>query len=461
MGKYSLTDSGNVARFLDAFGSQVRYVEAWHRFLVWSGSKWEEDPRGDRTLGLTESIFDLWRNQLQEEGDAAANEEWAWYFRSQSVKARKAIVELLRGKKEIASQPEDWDANPWLLGIGNGVLDLKEGTHRPYKASDRLTKHTPVPFIKDAPCGRWKRFLKEVLPDQEVRDFLQRFVGYCLTGNTGERLIVVCYGEGRNGKSVLIRVLQELLGPLAITTDPELLLEQQNTQHATGVMDLFGVRMAVTSEVKEKRKWDTEKLKRLTGGSDVIRGRRMREDFWEYRPTAKLIVVTNDQPRAPANSPAFWDRIALIPFTVRIKDEDVDKELLQKLCAELPGIMQWGLRGLKAWQTSGLRVPKAVQEASKDYRHEEDLIGQFFDDCLKFNPVGEITTQALNKVAELWCTERGLHVFNNRELRRRLRDKKATEWRTNSQRGWKGVYLGKDERKRLVRDAMTPGDGSS
>lgn len=439
MGKFNCTDSGNVQRLLAFYGNKFRYVEAWQRFMVWDGQRWLADPKGTRVLGLTAELA----GRVYAEWKAAEDEEerdrlWAWYLQTQSASRRKAVVELARGEVQALARPEEFDANKLLLTVPNGTLDLRTGAIRPHNPADMLTQATNVIFDPKASSPLWQAFLEKVLPDAEVRDFLQKFVGYCLTGSVKERMIVVLYGRGRNGKSVLLRVLYELLGPYAGTIRPDMLLVRGGEPHPTEEAALQGKRLVVTSEVRKGRRFDEEKVKGLTGG-DIRAARRMQEDFWDLKPTAKIVVAANHKPGVADASDSFWDRMALIPFKVRLADDEVDKDLFEKLCKELPGILNWAVEGCLAWQKDGLVRPGSVREASEAYRAAEDRMADFVSEHLEFNPLGRINHSEVMELAKTWCGANNVFVFSDKAVGERLMEAGAERVKSNGVRLWRGV----------------------
>jgi putative DNA primase/helicase len=342
----------------------------------------------------------------------------------------------------VAVSHERLDANAWLLNVKNGILDLRSGELSPHKPTDLITRVADVRFDRRAKADSFKKFLARVLPDEETRLFLQRFIGYSLTGDVGERVFVVCYGGGRNGKSVLLRIIQAMLGKYSTTCAPGLLMARKDEAHPADVADLFGARLAVASEVKKGRTFDEEKVKRITG-NDMLKARRMRENFWEFLPTHKIILATNHKPRVADATDSFWDRIALIPFDVRIDDGEVDRSLAERLIKEeLSGILTWAMEGCLAWQKEGLRIPKAIVDATRAYRASQDVVGGFVEDCCRLVVSDDfISTATLMAAANKWCVENERFVFNKNDLAEWLSQHNCKNTSTGKIRGWKGIRL--------------------
>ncbi len=309
-----------------------------------------------------------------------------WALESEFAPRLKAMIELAKSEPRIPLLPRQLDANPWLLNCLNGTLDLHTGTLRQHRREDLLTKLCPVEYDANAPCPQWMAFLSDVMSrNQALIDYLQRAVGYSLTGNVAEQCLFFLYGTGQNGKSTFLGTIQAMLGDYAMQAIAELLMVRANEQHPTERADLFGIRFVATIEVESGKRLAEALVKQLTGG-DRMRARRMREDFWEFEPTHKIWLAANHKPVIRGQDYAIWRRIRLIPFTVKIPDEKKDATLPDKLKAERPGILAWAVQGCLAWQRNGLAEPDEVTQAVHEYRAEMDVIGQFLRECCVIRP---------------------------------------------------------------------------
>lgn len=441
---FATTDVGNAERLVFSAGEDFRYIPAWGEYIVWSGRHWERDIGGVRMLRHAKEALGVIKRQASEAADEKKKKNFfKWYHQSQARSRLEAMVALARAETGVVASHAELDRKPWLLNVKNGTLDLKTGKLSPHAQNDMLTRTAPVKFDARAKAPRWDRFLKTVLPDPAVRRFVQKFIGYALTGQVTERMFVVFFGGGRNGKSVFLRVIQTMLGPYAASAAPGLLMSKETEGHPTEIADLFGIRLAIASEVKKGRTFDEEQVKRLTG-NDQLKARRMREDYWEFEPTHKLMLAANHKPKVRDASDSFWDRIALIPFSVRIKDKDIDRDLLTKLQAELPGVLAWAVAGCALWRKEGLPIPEAVAAATKEYREGEDKVGRYLNERCVFGPRHVATNEELSKSIKRWCENNNVYIFSDKDLAERLLDR-SCERRTNlgekKQRGWSGVAL--------------------
>jgi putative DNA primase/helicase len=358
--------------------------------------------------------------------------------RSEKVERVMAIEKLARSMVPIV--PEMLDTDPWLLNVDNGTLDLRTGQLRPHRREDRITKLAPVAYDPLATCPQWEAFLDCIFDkNKNLIDFVQRLFGYSLTGEVSEQALVFLYGTGANGKSTFLLVLQALLGEYAEQAAPELLLQKKGDSHPTEVADLFGRRVAVSTEVEAGRSWSEVQIKQLTGG-DRIKARFMRKDFFEFQPTHKLFVAANHKPRVRGTDNGIWRRIRLIPFCVTIPEHARDKNLVKKLQAELPGILAWAVRGCLAWQKDGLGEPAEVKAATEAYREEMDALGEFFDDCCIVGPKVEAKAQDLYGAYVKWCETNGERPMGQRSFGMALRERGFKD-RKSGVKVWVGVGL--------------------
>jgi putative DNA primase/helicase len=271
----------------------------------------------------------------------------------------------------------------------------------PHRREDLLTKITPVAYDPEAVCPEWERFLEPVFAgDAALIRFVQRLLGHCLTGDVSEHVLAVFYGAGANGKSTLLNAVLGGLGPdYGMQAAPGLLMARHGDRHPTERADLFGKRVVVASESEQGGRFDEALVKQLTG-DDKVKARRMREDFWEFDPSHKLILCTNHRPKVSGTDNSIWRRLRLVPFTTTFWNPDKpapagaarpeelrqDKRLPEKLRAEAPGILAWLVHGCLAWQGEGLAMPSAVADATQQYRSEEDLLGEFLaEQCVVGN----------------------------------------------------------------------------
>ncbi len=375
---HALTDVGNAERFVDQHGDDLRYVPAWSTWLVWDGTRWRRDTKGlhlERAKATAASIL--------EEAAAAPDTDRVKLAKhaiaSENINRIRAMVVLAQSSPEIPVDPDELDADPWKLNVRTGTLDLSTGQLHSHARADLITKLAPVDYDPAAACPTFERFLDQIQPDADVREFLARWFGYVLTGSTREHKFIVGYGSGANGKTTLTDVFETILGDYARQAAPDLLMRRRDDPHPTGLADLQGARLVLAAETAQGRRLDESLVKRLTGG-DQIKARYMRENFFEFTPSHKLMLSTNHKPQIDGTDHGIWRRTRLIPFAVTIADHDQDHELPAKLRREAPGILAWAVQGCLRWQKNGLTEPTAIVAATADYRTESDTLGQYISD---------------------------------------------------------------------------------
>jgi putative DNA primase/helicase len=275
----------------------------------------------------------------------------------------------------------------------------------------------------------------------ELIAFLKRAVGYSLTGDVSEQVLFFLHGSGSNGKSTFTRVVQDMLGEHATQAPPDLLIAKKNPNHPTELTSLFGARFAVCQEVEAGAFFAEVTLKQLTGG-DLIAARRMREDYWRFRPTHKLWIAGNHKPNVRGTDHAMWRRIRLVPFAVTIADKAKDPHLPEKLAAELPGILRWAVEGCLEWQRAGLAPPAIVLAATEEYREEQDLIGDFVSERCALDPLFTCSASSLYDSYSAWCDENHQRPMSQRAVAERLKQKACTPFRGHAgRRMWRGVRV--------------------
>jgi putative DNA primase/helicase len=301
---------------------------------------------------------------------------------------------------KLSVNGEHFDTNPWLLACPNGVINLRTGEFKKGRQDDYITKVCPTPFLGfDAECREWKKTLLEIFDgDEEVVKYIQRLFGYGITGSVREHIFPVFQGRGRNGKGMIIEVLQHVFGPLVATIRSEMLLAQPMAKNSSApspdIMALKGLRIAIASEVDEKAAFSSGQVKLLTGG-DILSARNPHDKYQtNFNPSHLLLLLTNDKPRAPDHDFAFWDRMHMVKFPLSfVKNPQSDHErkreegLAERLKKEASGILAWAVQGSMDYQADplGLNPPKSVVVATKEYQKEEDLLGAFIEECCVLN----------------------------------------------------------------------------
>lgn len=413
-----LTETGNAERLVDTFGADIRWNPAFG-FLTYDGHRWERDDQ-KRVFSFAK---DTVRNIYREAADADSEDERKalakWAHKSESRAAREAMVALAASEPGIPVALTELDTDLWALNVHNGTLDLRTGQLRPHNRADLLTKLAGCPYIAGAKAPTWDRFLERVLPDPEVRAFVQRFAGYSATGSVREHAMLLFWGTGLNGKTTMTETWQHVLGDYSVTANPALLMAKGGDSHPTERATLHSRRLAVCSETEEGRALAEVTLKQLTGG-DNVSARFMHRDEFTFAPTHKLVMSSNHKPRVRGTDNGVWRRIHLVPFIVTIPEEERDVELPEKLRAEAPGVLRWLVEGCLSWQRIGLRPPAAVRAATAEYRQDEDAIAQFLMDRCYVSPAKSDTVRVkagdLYSTYRKWCEDTGTREQSQRSF---------------------------------------------
>jgi putative DNA primase/helicase len=329
-------------------------------------------------------------------------------------------LELAKSEPGVPVVPADLDRDPLLFNVINGTIDLRTGLLREHRRDDLITKLAPVEFDPQAQCPQWERSLDRWMDGNgDLITYLQRVAGYALTGDVSEQCLWFFHGGGANGKSTFLGTLLALLGDYGMQAVSDLLMVKHNETHPTERADLFGKRFVATIETEEGKRMAEALMKQMTGG-DRIRARKMRQDFFEFDPTHKIAFAANHKPAIRGNDLAVWRRIKLVPFTVTIPDEEKDKQLPAKLKAELPGVLNWCLRGCLDWRREGLAEPDEVRQATTQYQCEQDTVQAFLNDRCRLHRDARAKSSALLEAYHEWTGDR---MMTGPAFRQRLRDK--------------------------------------
>ena len=432
------TEFGVAARFVREHGACLRFCPATGTWYRWSGTYWEPD----RLLGrerMAKGTMAALIADAKRLPEAAARDAVKWARRFQSRRVMAAVMDLARSEPPITVLPEQLDAHPMLLAVANGTLDLRTGRLRASRPADLITRASPVRYDPGATCPRWMRFLEEVTGgDAEVQEYLRRWCGYTLTGETGEQALVILHGNGSNGKSTFAKALLALLGDgLARRAPPNLLMARRNEAHPTELMEVRGRRLVIVPEVPRAATFDEERVKTLTG-SDPVSARGMYQDFSSFPDTAKLVVLANHLPAVRDASHAFWRRIRVVPFPTRFA---LDRGFEARLLRELPGILTWAAQGCLGWQRDGLGTAAAIDLATATYRGEQPLFGEFLDGIDEATSRSGLRTSELAEIYANWAAARSQPAMTGYEIGARMTDYGwlPCAFGHESARGWRKV----------------------
>ncbi len=443
---YLCTDTGNAERLRDRHGADLRYCHPWNRWLVYDGASYRVDDRGAVVALAKAAARSIFEEAKEAPDDDTAKRLGKWARDSLSEGKLRAMISLAQSEPGIPVLPEEMDASADLLNVKNGTIDLRTGELREHRREDLITKVAPVVYDPDAAAPTWDATLERVLPSEEVRAFFKRLCGYAITGDVSEHVLPVLYGTGANGKSTVLNALLEAVGEYGMQAAPDLLIAKSGG-HPTEVADLFGMRLVASIEVEDGRRLAESLVKQLTGG-DKVRARRMRQDFWQFDPTHTAFLCTNHKPEIRGTDNAIWRRIRLIPFTETLPPAEQDKKLLEKLRAELPGILAWCVEGCLEWRRGGLQAPDEVRKATGAYRSEMDVIGAFLRDECEVGRDHRASFKEVYDRYEEWCEDGGEKPETRRKFNARLKERGRFTDRRSGPGGsneWHGLRLLKKE----------------
>ena len=404
------TDLGNSERMVDRHGSTLRYVYELKTWIEWIDGRWHVVPSpSDQAKDTVRSIYEEAANCA----DTSRRQELgSWARQSESEGKIRAMINL--ASKDLSVSVSKFDTDNDKINCLNGIVDLKTGKLEEH-SSERLTmKQAQASLKPDASCSLWLHFLRDVFRgDEELIAYMQRALGYSLTGRINEHCLFVAYGLGSNGKTTLFETVLDVIGDYGRTTEFSSFLatDKPDTRKMEAVGLLRGVRIAVASETDSTKKWNEALVKKLTGG-DTLTGTKMYGDQYEFTPTHKLWFQANHLPTAKDASNGFWRRIRIVPFKARFEGKAIDSLLREKLLKERDGIFAWLVEGARLYLSEkGLgELPQAVAEATEDYRSDSDILRQFISDQLEKSEGSRVKFKDTYEAYNDWRIRNGLEV---------------------------------------------------
>jgi putative DNA primase/helicase len=402
-------DAGDVAtarRFVDSYGQRFRYFADARRWLVYDHGVWTEDPDRISARAAAEQVARDMLRQAAAEPDTDRAKALAQDAR-RTMTARKLDAMLDVSEPHLAVRADDLDADPWLLNVANGVVDLRTGDLLDHNPKYLLTRQARAAFDQDATAPTWRTFLAKVQPD--LRAFLARLSGLALVGHQREHLLPIAYGTGSNGKSTFYGALGRALGSYAGKIDVSVLVGRgsDRTNATPELMALRGLRLVVADEPEAGARLREAQIKAMTGGDKIV-ARPLYGDPIEFDPSHLLTLVTNHRPEVSGSDEGIWRRLLLIPWSVEIPKDERDLDLPAKLAAELDGVLTWAVNGYLDWQRQGLDPPAEVQAATETYRSEQDHLAAFIEDVCVTGSSVRVKTGKLRGAYEEWCKRSGI-----------------------------------------------------
>jgi putative DNA primase/helicase len=439
----SLDDIGNAERIFDRFGHEIRFAPEMG-FVVFDGIRWicNADLAARERAQIT--LRDLWREaKFVDSGDETQQKLFTQH-RRRSTRTNGISNALTELKPHVLTSVDAFDPDPMLLNVQNGTVDLQTGILRPHDRRDLITKVCPVHFDPEAQCPLWEETLALVFAgNRDLIQFVQRAVGYSITGHAFEHVLFFAWGTGRNGKSTILETIRAMLGDYAEAAQFKSFLARDSDTVRNDIADLRGARFIPAIEAGAEGRLDEALVKSLTGG-DTIKARHLFKEHFSFQMTGKIWLAANHKPTIRGSDPGIWSRVLLVPFDVFIPPERRVKDMPAKLQAELPGILRWAVEGCLDWQRNGLNPPEAVVAATEDYRDEMDLLSGFLDECCVIHSELRVPFARLYRAYKSWCGESGDRPMKPRTFAMRLQEKGFEKSRVttgNRQREYRGLGL--------------------
>jgi len=437
------SELGNAHKFIKQYGDRVRYVYTAKKWMYYDGTRWVYDTSGQVRRWAKACVISLLHDAANYEDD---NQRKAMVKHAMTSQSNKSITGMLTlAESEQPLQLDELDTNPWLLNVKNGTFNLETNTLQPHNRLDYISKIANVTYDPKATAPTWDTFLAwATCDDAELATFLQRSIGYGITGVIRENAMFIPYGLGANGKSTLFTTLQNLLGDYAQSMKSEsLMIQNRNGGGANSdIAALRGARFVVSSEGEENTRLAESLVKMLTGG-DVMRARYLYGEEFDFFPSHKLFFFTNHKPVIRGTDNGIWRRMKLIPFNAVIETQNQDTHLPVKLAKEGEGILNWIINGCQQWQQNGLGTSQAVTQATQGYRNEMDVMAAFLTDCcITTLRQAEAITGELYRSYVKWCEENGEHAMSQRRFGGALKDRGFINQKgTAGIRKWIGIGL--------------------
>ena len=434
----TFTDTRMAETFAKKYGGQVRWWDEAGKWLIYDGTKWSYSYPGGAFPLLKQMIADISTRVMRSRDSTQLQNAFKGLLGLEGHQRQETILKAASKVPSLVVRSDELDTDLFYLNCLNGSIDLSTGELHPHQASDFITRCINVDYMPRAQCPEFLKFLDRVLAGNEkMTSYLQRFLGYCLTGETTEQVFLFLYGTGANGKTTLANIMEILLGDFATTAGASLLMLRGNRGSTNDLAGLRGTRLVKISEINEDERLDEAMVKTLTG-EDKVSCRFLYGEFFTYKPTYKVVMLGNYKPRIKGRDHGIWRRIHLLPFNVTIPEEERDPRLMDKLKEELPGILAWAVEGCLLWQRDGLNPPAEVRNEVKAYRDAEDLFQSWFGECCI---AGDNYSTSANELYKSFVTFTSSQDVSPQKFGRMLAEAGFAKGKKKGAIYWKGLFL--------------------
>ncbi|MGZ2417174.1 putative DNA primase/helicase [Staphylococcus caledonicus] len=435
----SYDDTGNTDRFIDRYGHLYKHSYITNKFYIYDGQKWKVDDRGAIRKLIDEMIESIKNEKVLHSEDVTEEEAreafQKYYKKTRGTQSKKNIMNELMHRKTVT--PDEFDKDDMLLNVANGYIDLTSRELYKHDINRMFSQIANTDYSEKIQPAVWLDFLNDIFAgDKAVIRYIQKALGYSLTGSTREQVMFILFGKGRNGKSIFVETIAEILGDYSNNMQAKSLMVKKNDNVNTDIARLSKARFVTSSEPNEGFRFDEGLIKQITGG-DKVTARFLYAEEFEYTPKFKIWVSTNHKPIIRGTDDGIWRRLVLIPFDVQIPEEKVDKDLKYKLLREAPAILNWMAEGAYMWMREGLDLPEKLKDAGQTYRTEMDVIEQFIEDECKRVDDGRVKANELYSVYKIWANENNAYKMSNKDFGQKMKEKFKSKRMTNGM-----FYLG-------------------
>lgn len=431
------SDLYNAKYFAKKFRGSIKFVFSSKTWLLWNGKVWKKC-NGEEIAAAKETVIEITEEFYNDYKDSPSDRnkynKFNQSLRNHTKNKIESMLYCAASEQEIAIKSDaQLDSNPWLISCKNGTVDLKNEKLLSHQPDDLITRMIDAEYIEDFNCDKWLRFLKESLGDDDTVRYIQKALGYSLTGIVSEEILHFCYGIGRNGKSVFANIIGRIFNDYCVTAQTQMLMQRDSSQPSNDFARLAGARLVLANETRGDQKIDDMVLKNLVS-TEKMSARFLYGEYFEFQPQFKLWVRGNHKPIIMDNGLGLWRRIRLVPFDNQVDEDKVDYNLEEALWSERNGIFSWMVEGCKLWQNEGLKASDKISRAGAEYKKESDIFGEFIDEEYTLNPTGKIPQKVFYESYVSWCARNGHRNVSKTMLNRKLEEKGIS----------KDAYIGKE-----------------
>ncbi len=440
-----LGDRQNAMLFAAKYRGKFLYVWGLDSWFQWNDIVWRKCTSGEEASAakaISDLIADTAILTLKEDSQNA-KPLLMHALKAQNYPHIKSMVDLARSEPFMSiSDSSLLNHDHYLMGVKNGVVDLRSGELVMPDPKMLITKQCDAKFIKGSNCNLWIKFLNEIFNNEETIESVQRILGYTFTGSTSEEIMVICHGYGANGKSVLSNVVQKIAGDYGKTGSSNLLKARKDddTGPRPDIASLCGARFVTVNEMQSGDYLDEQAVK-ILASREKICARHLYQNEFTYSPTAVVWLKTNHKPIIKGEDDGIWRRLVLLPFERKFDENERDRNLEEKLLTQADGILEWIIEGAVKWYASGLKLSHHIISQSAQYRTESDLLGQFFEDEINLIVNSRSLDSAVYYEYTRWCTNNGTRSLAKKRFTQKLAERGIQIEKSNGNRYYSGIDL--------------------